>query len=369
MQLESPIGSAEGDGELRRTEHLFHARWQTEQPNELLATFVTVPGTFEGGRLSGTLTARGGPARAVALAEGEFLLVGARFVSPHGPAEGGLPPMAITNLRGDFRQENGQMSLRNMAMTSPLISARAEIDFLADGPPDRALAVRAGIEVTDLGRFLDQWPLFAGRVRGGVMHADLELTGDMEDWSQTSGGAALTATGGLLLIPDMEARFDRARFSPLTATLTWDPAGTTIRSLSVRGDKYNVDATGFVPRGGELAVRGKAWLTKSFGRSLIPNGPVGWLGRLLGVIPNRFDSGFRLAGSFRQPRLTMGITRSPVWKYARRELTRPLELMATGRLPIWDLTLPSDTRTADRHGSPAPPVTSLRDPAPAAAFE
>ena len=62
--------------------------------------------------------------------------------------------MAIADLRGDFRQENGQMALRNMVMTSPLMTARAEIDFLTDGAPDCGVAVRAGIDVTDLGRFL-----------------------------------------------------------------------------------------------------------------------------------------------------------------------------------------------------------------------
>jgi hypothetical protein len=348
MKLDSPIGSAEGRGELRGTgdqaRHLFEARWQTDQPMALLRPFVALPGTIKGGRLSGTLTFRGGGRQPTGQLEGEFTLAKARYVPPATANGSAAHPIPITQLRGLFRCQGGRTSLQGMKLQSPKLSVDGSIDFLPDSDTDSGVLVHAQLELADVGSFLDYWPLLRGRVSGGSLRADLTFRGDVTEWSHTRGSGNIEAAGGHFLIPEADEPYQRASFSPLKAEVAWDGDGMQIRSLSLRGNKYNVNCAGAIRYAGRIDVAGKAWLTRAFGRSLMPTGVIRFVGHLLGIMPKEVDSSFRLAGSIDRPSLSMGITRTAAWRYARQRIDPAILRVATGRDPLWDLSAAGDRK-------------------------
>src|SRR5437763_6548276 len=208
--------------------------------------------------------------------------------------------------------------LTGVSLVSPTLSAAGGVEFLPDNRGDGGMLVHSHVQVADLGRFLSYWPLLRKKIDGGSVTADLTLRADVSEWSHTTGSGTLVARGGRFTIPEAEAPFAHATFEPLTAQIAWDGDAMKINALSLRGDKYNVDCAGSIRYAGRIDVSGNAWLTRGFGKSLMPKGLTGLVGHLLGLMPKQVESAFRLAGSLDRPMLALGITRAPIWKYARR---------------------------------------------------
>ncbi len=375
MQLASPLGTAEGSGSLRGSgdaaRHEFDLRWRTDRPGALLAPFVALPGELDGGRLGGRVRFHGGGGEPIAGAEGDFALTEARFAPAGGvrggnegvtcaqrrsPAkrvdEGGLPRLSIDSFRGTFRKEGLRTTFRALRLESPGFRAGGELGIKAKTESER-LDLAGTIDLENLGSFLDQFPAVKGMVEGGRLHARLEAQADPRAWGQATGSGTLEATGGRFHFPDMKEKFNRASFHPLRAELAWDAEGIDFRALSLRGDRYNLDAAGKVRYAGHMDMDGHVWLTRSFGRSMMPKGFTGFVGRLFGMMPKQIESSFRIHGDVDRPTLSMGITHRRLWKYARRKVTKPNQRIATGKEPVWDLTGPSARPRPTFRGYPA----------------
>jgi hypothetical protein len=284
-----------------------------------------VPGTVEGGALSGAAVVSGRfGADPLPTARGKFELAGARYTLPDElQLLGG--PIAVARLAGDYTWHAGRTTLSRLSLDSDVVDGSGELTI-----EEGAGRVTADLQAADAGRVAGFWPVLVGRLRGGAVSGKLDAHFDA---GGTRGTLKLAGAGGTLVLPEVAAEYGQHPVDTLTLTLGFSPEKLTFDDVRLRGPRGNLDGSGVWTGSGPVYGEGKAWFTKEYTSKLVRPTGWGWLAKLVGI--RQVKSDFKLGGTADRVTLNAGITRSMLWRFAKGQVPKEFREIAAGKTPLW----------------------------------
>ena len=361
MVGDGPAGRYTGSGEI--TERAYRLSLFSALVDPRLARWL-VPGTVEGGKLSGTLVLEGGAGKPVRTASGRFELKDAIYTAPATLELIGARA-AVARLAGDYRWESGRTVVSGLVLASDVANGAGTLTT-ADGRG----RLQADLSTTDAGRVSDFWPTLAGKLHGAKASGKLDAQFGPDG---ITGEIALSATGGKLVLPSVPGEYAEHPIDTASLVLGFQPQKLTFTGVTLRGPKGNADGAGAWTSHGPVWAKGKAWFSKSYTSKMIRPSGWGWLAKLAGI--RQVKSDFTLGGTSDRVTLNADITKGLLWKFAKGTVPKEFQAIAAGKAPLWispvePATAVASTRPPVRASLAAvsvlePPALIIPTPAPA----
>lgn len=324
IAVEGPSGKLTGAGEAGPDG--YHVALASPGLDPKVARWL-LPGKVEGGKLAGTLEVSGS-STALARVQGRFELTDARYTLPTKLALlGGATP--VSRLAGDYRWEPGHVGLDHLLLECALGHGAGALRY-ADGQG----TLTADLASSDLGRIGDFWPALVGKMHGGTATGRLDSRFTAEGMTGT---LALRNQGGTLGFPGFASELAQNPVDSASANLAFAPGKLTFRDVQVRGPRGNANGEGEWNAEGPVWGKGTAWYSKEYTARLIKPTGFRWLARLAGVKQIKTD--FTLSGTAERVNLNAAITKGMLWRLAKGHVPKEVQLIATGKSPLWERPL------------------------------